>query len=367
MTVRVGIVGTSWWAESMYLPALAQHPRGRVTAMCGRDMAKAREVADRWGVPDVHPDHEAMFDHVDAVIVASSNASHHAIALAALQRGLHVLCEKPLGLNGAEADELAEAAARSGAITMTPFTYRFMPVFTELRNRIDTGWVGTPYHMAARYYTGYAREAGYSWRFDRAEAGSGVLGDLGTHWIDLALHLMGPITHIGAVTNTSIRRAPRPDGAAYEQTEDVAMMTARFDNGAIGQLIVTAMAWEGTPFGQTHHVEVHGSGGTLYAYNDWDTVQEVRGLRSGEVGPARVLERTPELWAGLRTDTVHNTYRDVFRTTEAMTRGWVTAVAEGRPCQPDIAHGALVQRITDTAVRSAAADAALLPVPRPDR
>lgn len=362
MTVRVGIVGTSWWAESMYLPALAQHPHGRVTAMCGRDMAKARDVADRWGVPDVYPDHEAMFEHVDGVIVASSNASHHAIALSALRRGLHVLCEKPLGLDGAEADELAEAAARSGAITMTPFTYRFMPVFTELRHRIDTGWLGTPYHMAARYYTGYAREAGYSWRFDRAEAGSGVLGDLGTHWIDLALHLMGPITHIGAVTNTSIRRDPRPDGADYEQTEDVAMMTARFANGAIGQLIVTAMAWEATPFGQTHHVELHGSAGTLYAYNDWDTVQEVRGLRAGEVGPAKVLERTPELWAGLRTDTVHNTYRDVFRTTEAMTRGWVTAVAEGRPCQPDIAHGALVQRITDAAVRSAAADGGLLPV-----
>jgi predicted dehydrogenase len=109
-------------------------------------------------------------------------------------------------------------------------------------------------------------------------------------------------------------------------------------------------------------VEVHGSDGTLYGYNDWDTVQEVRGLRSGDVGPGSVLPRTPELWAGLRTDTVHNTYRDVFRTTEAMTRGWVTAVAEGRMCEPDIAHGALVQRITDAAVRSAAAGGGLLPV-----
>ncbi|MFM7687367.1 MAG: Gfo/Idh/MocA family protein, partial [Actinomycetota bacterium] len=130
MTVRVGIVGTSWWAESMYLPALAQHPLGRVTAMCGRDQGKARDVADRWGVPQVFATPDEMFPNVDAVIVASSNASHHAIALAALRHGLPVLCEKPLGLNGAEADELAAAAAQTGAATMTPFTYRFMPVFT---------------------------------------------------------------------------------------------------------------------------------------------------------------------------------------------------------------------------------------------
>jgi predicted dehydrogenase len=361
-SVKVGLVGTSWWAEAMYLPALADHPRGRITAICGRNQDRAREVAAAWGIDQVHTAVDSMLDQVDAVIVASSNASHHPIALAALRRGLHVLCEKPLGLNAAQADELAAAAAATGAITMTPFTYRFMPLFAEMHHRIDTGYVGRPYHMAARYYTGFARDGEYSWRFDRAEAGSGVLGDLGSHWIDLALHLLGPITHIGAVINSTVPRDPRPDGAPYEQCEDVAMMTVRFASGAIGQLIVSAVAWEATAFGQTHHVEVHGSDGTLYAYSDWDTVQEVRGLRAGERGPARTLERTAAAWNGVRTDTVHNTYRDTFRTTDAMARGWLTAVAEGRHCQPDLAHGALVQRITDAAVRSAAADGALIAI-----
>jgi len=350
--VRVGLVGTSWWAEAMYLPALARHPRGRIVALCGRDLTKARDVAARWNVPEVCSTTDELFDRVDAVIVASSNSSHHAIAKAALDRGLHVLCEKPLGLNGAEADDLAATAARTGAITLTPFTYRFMPVFAELRHRIDAGFVGRPYHMAARYYTGYARDGEYAWRFDRAEAGSGVLGDLGSHWIDLALYLLGPITAVGAVTNNTVPRGPRPDGASYDTCEDVALLTVRFASGAIGHLTVSAVCWEGTPFNQTHHVEVHGSDGTLYALNDWDTVQEVRGLRAGDTGPARPLERTPSIWNGLRTGTVHDTYRDVFRTTEAMTRGWVTAVAEGRAGEPDIAHGALVQRICDAALSS---------------
>ena len=89
--VRVGLIGTSWWAEAMYLPALADHPYGRITAICGRDVDKAARVAAEWDVTEVYASPEELFDHVDAVIVASSNASHHPIALAAMGRYLHVL------------------------------------------------------------------------------------------------------------------------------------------------------------------------------------------------------------------------------------------------------------------------------------
>jgi predicted dehydrogenase len=352
--LRIGLVGTSWWAEAMYLPALADHPHGRITAICGRNRENGDRVAAEWGIPQVFTDPEEMFDEVDAVIVASSNASHHPITLAAINRGRHVLCEKPLGLDAQEADELAAAAQRAGLITMTPFTYRFMPMIRQLRHHLDDGYVGRPYHLAARYYTGFARDGEYSWRFDRDQAGSGVLGDLGSHWVDLALYLLGPIVEVGAITGSSVERAPHPDGIDYDVCEDSALLTVRFASGAIGHLTVSAVCWVGTPFGQSHHVEIHGSDGTLEAVSDWDTVQEVRGSRSGELGPTRPLGRPPEIWDGLRTTTVHDTYRDVFRSTEAMTRGWVTGIAEGRPVSPDLAHGALVQRIIDAAIASAA-------------
>jgi predicted dehydrogenase len=362
--VRVGLIGTSWWSEAMYLPALADHPIGKITALAGRDAARARQVAARWGVDTTFDTAEELIGSgsVDAVIVASSNASHHPLSRAAIDRGLHVLCEKPLGLDAAEATDLADAAARAGIVTMTPFTYRWMPVNQQLRRHVEEGYVGSPYHMAARYYTGYARGGEYEWRFDRGEAGSGVLGDLGSHWIDLAQFLLGPIVAIAATTSVMVPREPRPDGRPYAPGEDVAMMTARFASGATAQLLVSAVCWEGTPFGQTHHVEVHGSDGSLHAVNDWDTVQEVRGVRAGEPGPPRPLPRPADIWGGLRTDTVHNTYRDLFRTTETMTRAWATAIAAGHTVQPDLAAGAQVQRVVDAAQRSADGDSEMTPV-----
>ena len=354
--VRVGLIGTSWWADSMYLPALAAHPRGAITAIAGRNLATTEEMAARWGISHAYTSADALLAEadIDAVIIASSNSSHAPLALAAIERGLHVLCEKPLGLDADEADRIAAAAERAAIVSMTPFTYRFMPLCAQIRRYIDEGYVGRPFHMGARYFTGFARDGEYAWRFDRAEAGSGVLGDLGSHWIDLAMFLLGPIEAIAATTSTMVPRGPRSDGAPYDVCDDVAMMTARFTSGATAQLLVSAVTWEGTPFGQTHEIEVVGSEGTLHAFCDWDTVQQLRGVRSGQIGPAHDLERSLDIWHGLRTDTLHNTYRDVFRTTQAMTRGWVTAIAEGTSVQPDLAHGAQVQRVVDAAIRSAA-------------
>ena len=187
--VRVGLIGTSWWADAMYLPALAEHPRGAITAIAGRNAATTEAVAARWGIAHSYASADALLADadIDAVIIASSNASHAPLALAAIERGLHVLCEKPLGLDAAEAGRIAAAADRAGIVSMTPFTYRFMPLSVQIRRYIDEGYVGRPYHMGARYFTGFARDGEYAWRFDRAEAGSGVLGDLGSHWIDMAM------------------------------------------------------------------------------------------------------------------------------------------------------------------------------------
>ena len=113
----------------MYLPALADHPIGRITALCGRDPDRTADVAGRWEIPQHFTDWGIMLDkgEVDAVIVASPNESHYEITMAALDRRLPVLCEKPLGMTSDEAAEMADVASRNGVVTMVPFTYRLLP------------------------------------------------------------------------------------------------------------------------------------------------------------------------------------------------------------------------------------------------
>jgi predicted dehydrogenase len=362
--VRVGVIGTSWWADAMYLPALSGHPSAEIVAVCGRSPSTAAAFAERWSIPNVFTDPVAMLDAgLDAVIVATANDSHHELSMAALDRGLHVLCEKPLALDVAQAQEMADRARQTGVITMVPFTYHYMPVNRWVRQLVADGYVGRPHHVNLRYYTGFASDPSYSWRFDREIAGSGVIGDLASHWIHLARWLLDDAeTSVSATATRFVDREPRPDGSSYEQTEDSAVLTVRYASGAYAVLQVSAVCWEGTELGQTHHLEVHGDAGTLYAVCDWESVQEVRGVRRGERGPARPLPIPEDYWAGVRRDRVHDTYRDVFRETEAMTRGWITAIAEQRHIRPDFADGLAVQRVLDAAVASAASDGAHVPI-----
>ncbi len=364
--VRVGVLGTSWWADSMYLPALAAHDDAEVVGLCGRTASKAEALAAQWSVPWASTDADAFLDpeRLDAVVVATSNDSHERLTLTALDRGIHVLCEKPIATTLDGATAMAARAEQASAITLVPFTYRYMPTHQFVRCLIDDGFVGTPYHLNMRYFTGFARDGEYSWRFDDDMAGSGVLGDLGSHWLHVARWLLGEVTEIGCISSRFVERDPRPDGSDYRRGEDSAQMTLRFANGAYGTLQVSAVCWEGTDFGQTHHLDLHGSAGTIYAYNDWSRTQEVRTLRAGDTGPAQVTPIPDEIWAGARRERVHETYRDVFRVNQLMIGEWVDAVREGRavdgPLRPDLTEGARVQHLLDLARRSAELDGRLL-------
>ncbi len=356
--VRIGIVGTSWWADAMYLPALANHPLAEVRGVVGgRRMAHTREFADRWGIPAAYDSLEAMLDAetLDAVLVLTSNRSHHDLAMAAIGRGLHVLCEKPLALSAAQAREMAEAAQHAGVITMVPFTYRFMPAARYVKELLDEGFLGRPYHIDMRYWAGYGRSGDYAWRFDLGEAGTGgVSGDLGSHWAYLARWYFGEVEAVTAVVSRLVLRGPRPDGAPYEAADDSAVIVVEFANGATGSLRVTSLAHEPGPFGQRHEWDLVGSGGTLHVLNDWVRTQRVLGIRDGEP-ELRELPIPDRLWGGARRDLVHDTYKDTFRGEDHMTRAFVSAVAARRAASPDFADGLAVQRILEATARSAAA------------
>jgi predicted dehydrogenase len=353
--VRIGIAGTSWWADAMYLPALASHPLADLAAVVGGSRPDhTREFAARWGIATAYDALDEMLDReeLDALFVLTPNKAHHATTMAAIERGIHVLCEKPLGMSSREAREMAEAAERAGVTTMVPFTYRFMPTNRYAKELIDTGWLGRPHHLNMRYYTGYGRSGAYMWRFDVGEAGSGVSGDLGAHWVYLARWFYGEIVAVTAVYTHFVPRAPRPDGAPFEVADDSAMILLEFANGATGSLHVTSLAHEPGPFGQRHEIDLHGSDGSLHLLNDWVHTQRVEGSRPGDE-ETHELPIPDHIWAGARRDPVHDTYRDVFRGQDSMQRAFVTAVATGMPASPDFADGLAVQRILEAADRSA--------------
>lgn len=353
--VTVGIVGSSWWADAMYLPALNNHPGACVTAVCGRDQARSEAFAERWRIPHVFTDVQAMIDsgHCQALIVATRNDSHYPIGMMALERGLHVICEKPLALTYAQAAEMASLAFEQGVKTMVPFTYSYMPTARYLKELIDDGYIGRPYHLNMRYYTGFGRSGdAYNWRFDVGKAGSGALGDIGSHFLYLASWYFGEIEELSCRLGHMVDRPPHdPDGRPYQAADDSAILTLAFTSGALGVIQATTLAYEDTHFGQTHHMEFHGSGGTLYHFIDWDKEQRLSGARQGE-GPVRPLEIPERIWGNVRRDTVHNTYKDVFRENDFMAREFISAILQETPICPSFQEGAMIQRLLEAAVIS---------------
>lgn len=353
--IRIAVVGTSWWADAMYLPALTRHPLADVRAVAGgRRRDHTREFAVRWDIPAAYDSLDEMLaaEELDAVLVLTPNAAHHPTAMRTLEAGLHVLCEKPLALTAQQAREMAEAAERTSAITMVPFTYRFMPAARYLKELVEEGYIGRPYHLNMRYYTRFGHSGAYAWRFDVGEAGAGVSGDLGSHWVYMARWYFGEIAAVTAVFTHVVPRAPRPDGAPFEAAEDTAMLLLEFENGAYGSIHVSSLAYEPGPFGQRHEFDLHGSAGTLRMLCDWLTVQRVDGCREGEP-EAHELPIPDHIFGSARRDNVHDTYRDIFREQDHMTRGWISAIAGGRPASPDFRDGLAVQRVLAAADRSA--------------
>ena len=353
--VRMGVIGSSWWADAMYLPPLATYEKVDVTAVCGRNVSRAQAFADRWHIPNVFTNYSELIESglCDAVIIATANDSHFEIAMAALGAGLHVLCEKPLSLNFELANQMTALAHEKQVTTMVPFTYRYMPSTRYVKQLIDEGFLGKPYHLHMRYYAGYGRKnEGYNWRFDVGKAGSGALGDIGSHFLHLAIWFFGEIEAVCSQLGQMVERdSLDSEGQPYEVADDTAMLMLRFTNGAQGMIHATTLAYEDTEFFQMHEMDFHGSGGTLRNKIDWLNTQEVTGARDGE-GFSRKFTIPDEIWGEARRDVVTETYKDMFRKEGFMVREFVDGVAEKRPLRPNFQDGLAVQSVLDAALLS---------------
>lgn len=178
-SIRVGVIGTSWWLDMLHLPVLKADPRVDLVAICGRNRERAEEMASKYAIPQVFTDYREMISRGDlqAIMIGAPDDQHYDMTMAALDAGLHVLCEKPLALNAAHARAMYETAEAKGVQHMTFFTWRWMPHYRYMRELIEQGTLGRLYHCQFSFIMGYGRDPGYQWRFDRARA-HGIVGDL---------------------------------------------------------------------------------------------------------------------------------------------------------------------------------------------
>lgn len=220
----------------------------RLEAIAGRNEAAVAEAAKRYGYKKYYTDWRAMLDDpaVQLLDNGGPNNLHAEPSILAAQMGKHVLCEKPLGRTADEAQEMWEAVEKAGVKHMAAFNYRFVPAIRLIRNLIDQGKLGRIYHFRASYLQEWIMPhygTPKIWRLDKSVAGSGALGDLGAHIIDLAHYLVGDIKAVGGLTTTFIKeRATEEGGMGVVDVDDAFAAAVEFENGAIGTLESTRFA-----------------------------------------------------------------------------------------------------------------------------
>ena len=205
--IRVGVIGTGLAAQYLHLPSFKSHPGAHLSAICGRDRNRAAEMAAIFEIAAVYTDYREMIAKagLDAVVVATPDDLHYPMTMAALEAGLHVLCEKPLANDAAQARAMYQKAEATRVQHMVFLSYPWQPHYRYVHQLLADGYVGRPRHCQMRYVGGYGRNPAYSWRFD-AQRANGVLGNLGSHLIHFARQYVGEIARVSAHLATFVAR-----------------------------------------------------------------------------------------------------------------------------------------------------------------
>jgi predicted dehydrogenase len=375
--IKVGVIGAGFMGKAhslayaampMYFWPAPAIPERALIAEVTDDLA--REAAARFGYERWTSDWRAVVEdpEIEIVDIATPNDSHPEIAIAAAQAGKHILCEKPLARTVEEARAMRDAVAAAGVVNMVAFSYRRTPAVALARKLIDEGAIGTVRNFRGTYLQDWSNDPDLplSWRFRQAVAGSGALGDIGTHVIDFARHLVGEIDEVNAMTMRYIGDRPVPQGGADQlagaakltgapreavDVDDEVLTMLRFGSGAVGSIEATRAA-----HGRKNHLtfEVHGDLGTLVF--DYERRDELR-LYSTADAPDRQGFRT------ILTGPAHP-YGDGMWPIPGLGIGYgetkiiechdlIEAVVQGTQVSPSFEDGYRIACITEAILRSA--------------
>ena len=337
--LRVAVVGLGMGADT--LETLAQHPRADVRAVCDPDTERLRIQAEMHNVAGRYTSFAEMLgaEELDGVCISTPNRFHTPMVRAAQAKGLHVLCEKPLALDTGEARELLDQARAAGLTHGVNFSNRPNPAVRYMQEQIASGVLGTIYEAHLSYLQDWLADvkAPFTWRNSKEESGSGALGDIGSHVLDLGRLFVGEVTAVSAHQVVVTPERKRPDGTlGHVDADDLAYMHLQFATGAHGLLRVSRVARGRCDL---RRIELYGSKASL--------VLEI------DTGISRVLRADESTaWRG-------DGFRIVFANDARSSswggnaRNWVDAALERREMAPSFEDGLRCQEILDAAMHSA--------------
>ena len=342
-------------------------PVRKVVVDVNQDMAET--ARDRFGFEEASADWRAVIARpdIDIIDICTPNNSHAEIAIAAAKAGKHIICEKPLARTGEESKTMLDAVRASGSIHMVAFNYRRTPAVALAKKLIEEGRIGDILNFRGTYLQDWSADpdSPLSWRFQKSVAGSGTVGDIGTHVVDFARYLVGEIAAVNALVKTHIPTRPRQAGGVDKlgvgggdknaergtvDVDDEMLTMLRFSNGAIGSIEATRNA-----YGRNNFLtfEIHGTKGSLafnYERRDElqvmfaDDVDDARGFRTIYTGPAHPygsgLWPIPALGIGYGETKIVECY------------DLCTAIVTGRQPSPNFEDGYRIALIADAILTS---------------
>jgi predicted dehydrogenase len=367
--LRVGMIGYAFmgaahshaWRTAPAFFDLPLHPR--LTVLAGRDRAAVPAAARRLGWASSETDWRRVVerDDVDLVDICTPGDTHAEIAVAALDAGKHVLCEKPLANTVAEAETMAAAAARAatkGVFAMVGFSYRRVPALALARRLVADGRLGRLRHVRAQYLQDWLSDPAtpMSWRLDRSRAGSGALGDIGAHVVDLTQYLTGePLTGVSAMADTFVDRRPLAAGSAElgkVTVDDAVAFLGRFASGTPATFEATRFA---TGRRNSIRIELNGTAGSLaYDFEDMNVLEFFDATEPAVTAGFRRIQVTQpdHPYTGAWWPPGHGLGYEHAFTHQVV--DLVTALAAGEQPTPSFADGVQIHRVLDAVERSAA-------------
>ena len=366
MPIRVALLGTKFMGRAhsqayrnvnTYFP---DAPQVEMKVIVGRNPGETEAARRSFGWQEASTDWRRTIarSDIDLVDVSTPGDLHCGMVIAAAEAGKHVVCEKPLANTLVDARKMLVAVEKAKVRHLLMHNYRRVPAVTEARRLIEQGRIGKLYHFRARYLQDWAMSPNLHllWRFRAASAGSGALGDLGAHIVDLARYLCGEITEVAAALETFIKQRPLAPGSSKKgrvTVDDAAAMVVRFKNGALGTLEATRFA----PGRKNQNTfEVNGSKGSIefdlenlnvLRFFSTEDAPDVQGFHDVQCLTKGVHPYADAWWAdghiiGYEHTFTHTIY-DFLKAVESRSR-----------IHPDFTDGVRNQAVLDAVARAAA-------------